>query len=128
MLLKSLIVAQPPTESELTDVQKDMFPETPGDIKDIFKDKRRIQGLAIEVIQFWRTNLGLKIGKGEFTMWDQLKVNTCAMDSYLDLVELARCKTGDGFMIRMSQIIRWADMGGMHGLAGNSKCLLVPWL
>ena len=60
-------------------------------------------------------------------MWDQLEVNTCAMDYCLDLVELAGCKIGDGFMITMSQIISWADMSGMHGMAGNSKCLLVPW-
>ena len=128
VLLKSLTAPQPPTESELTDVQKEMFPKTPGDIQDIFKDKRRIQGLASELMQFWRTNLGLKMGKGEFNMWDQLEVNTGAMDYCLDLVELARSKIGDSFMITMSQIISWADMGGMHGLAtGNAKRLLVPW-
>ena len=127
-LLKSMTAPQPPTESELTDIQKEKFPKTPGDIKDIFKDKRRIQGLASELMQFWRTNLGLKMGKGDFKMWDQFKVNTGAMDHCLDLVELARSKLGDCFMITMSQIISWSDMGGMHGLAtGNAKRLLVPW-
>ena len=127
-LLKSLTAPQTSTVSELTDVQKEMFPKTPGDIQDIFKDKRRIQALASELMQFWRTNLGLKMGKGKFKMWDQLEVNTGAMDYCLDLVELARSKIGDSFMITMSQIISWADMGGMHGLAtGNAKRLLVPW-
>ena len=69
------------------------------------------------------------MGKVEIKMRDQLKVNTGAMDHCLDLVELARPKLGEGFMIIISQIISQTDMGGMHGLAtGNAKSLLLPCL
>ena len=132
MLLTSLAAATAAPEAEvapsLTDLEKEKFPRTPGPIEDILKDKLRIQGLASDLMKYWRSTFNLKMGKGKFELWDTFKVDTGAMAHCLDLVEQASSRLGDVFTLRMAQVIEWNDLAGMHGLAtGNAKALRVPW-
>ena len=100
MLLTSLAVAAAP-EAEvapsLTDLEKVKFPRTPGQIEDILKDKLRIQGLASDLMKYWKSTFNLKMGKGKFELWDKFKVDTGVMAHCLDLVEQARSRFGDVF-------------------------------
>ena len=74
-ILTSLATSPSPDIAlDLTDVQKENFPKTPGPITEVWKNNRSIQGLASKIMSFWRINLKLKMGQGTFDIWDHFKV------------------------------------------------------
>ena len=118
-----------PARAGLSDSEKEKFPRTKGQIKDIMKHKPSVQVLASEVMVFWRNLLGVKTRVGNFRMWDSLEIDVGAFGGVCgDLLDSARSQIGDGFSIKMQQIVDWKDLAGMHGLAtGAVKKLKVKW-
>ena len=91
------------------------------------KDKHCVQELVSEMMAFWRNLFEVKTGFGNFLMWDSFEIDVGAFGGESsDLLDSARSVIGDGFNIKIQQIIEWKDLAGMHGLAtGAMKKLKV---
>ena len=132
--VESFLVASKPksntsTKKGISESEKEKFPRTKGQIRDIMKHKPSVQVLASEVMGFWRNLLGMKTGVGNFPMWDSLEIDVGDFGGESsDLLDSARSVIGDGFTVKMQQIVEWKDLAGMHGLAtGAVKKLKVKW-
>lgn len=119
-------VAAPP--SWLSEEDKLSFPDSPGHLQEIMKNKRRTEQFASQVMKWWKGVRGQKMGCGEFKAWDRHVVDMGSLPLLLDQVERVRGQLG-GFTFTMDNIIAWKDLLGMHGLSnGNIKAVKVDWM
>ena len=117
-----------PPSGWLSEEDKLSFPESPGHLQDILKNKRRTEQFASQIMKWWKGVRGEKMGCGEFKAWDRHVVDMGSLPLLLDQVERVRGQLG-GFTFTMDNIIAWKDLHGMHGLSnGNIKAVKVDWM
>ena len=93
------------------------FPLIPGMAKDVLADAVRVHRYGTKVMKFWRTELGLKLGFGEFPAWDKIVVDIASFSNTSHILDNI-----DGFDMRMKDIVEWSSLklsGGISGLAAT---------
>ena len=90
------------------------FPLIPGKITDIFADVKRLNRFGTRVMKFWRTELGLSLGVGEFPAWDKVMVDRASFTYTSHILENMESLT-----MRMGDIVEWSSYrlsGGVTNL------------
>ena len=93
------------------------FPLIPGKCKDVFADAVRVNRYGTKVLQFWRTEMGLKLGVGEFPAWNNMVLDIASFSTTFHILNNIK-----GFDMRMKDIVEWSSLklsGGISGLAAT---------
>ena len=91
------------------------FPLMPGKTKEVFADAVRVHRYGTKVMKFWRTELGMKLGDGEFLAWDKVVVDIASFTNTSHILSNI-----EGFDLRMKDIVDWSSFklsGGVSNLA-----------
>ena len=97
------------------------FPLIPGKITDIFADIKRLNRFGTRVMKFWRKELGLSLGVGEFPAWDKVVVDRASFTYTSHILE-----NMEGLTMRMGDIVDWSSYRLSGGVTNLSATRIKP--
>ena len=125
-ILEKEVGENAPAQRFVTETQRLKFPKSPGPMVDILSNKAKLQSFSIKIMSFWHFVRGRQaMGVGTFEAWETFELDMGKVTLLEDQLDRIR---GELFTIKMSDVIEWKDLAGIHGIGtGNLKMVKVDW-
>ena len=115
-------------ERWVSEAQREKFPKSPGPLGEIFANRAKLQQYSSKIMTFWHGVRGRQaMGVGTFEAWDTFEMDMGQVPTLVDQLDKVR-EALDSFTIKMSDVIEWQDLAGIHGIgSGNLKKVKIDW-